>query len=236
MILKNIRPELDAIFKSLQVHAAAQQLLLGKSIKITNATRASVSASSSASMASGKKRQDLFSDALVYAAKAGKILLQLQKRLKEDYGKFWRQDLITSKIFSIPEQEIVEAFALLAVLKQTEIPSRIIHFHIQKPGSYLKTKTTLKVSSEAYIFGLLDCVGELDRILHDSLKSNQIEFVKQIFKQMDELYTGLERFREFPNRKDPKKSKEFANLKKRIDTCQYQVFRCRKLLEDKNIL
>ena len=229
MILKNIRPELDAIFKSLQVHAAAQQLLLGKSIKITNATRASVNASSSANMASGKKRQDLFSDALVYAAKAGKILLQLQKRLKEDYGKFWRQDLITSKIFSIPEQEIVEAFALLAVLKQTEIPSRIIHFHIQKPGSYLKTKTTLKISSEAYIFGLLDCVGELSRTIHDS--QNRSESVLQIFNIMQELFTELERFTEFSNRRDPKiKTKDRSNLKHRIDVCRSQVAKCRETL------
>ena len=236
MAVKNISSELDAVFKAFQVFTAAKQVLSKESTEITNATKASINASVSANMASGEKRRYMFSDALAYAEKAGRILLQLQKRLKEDYGRFWRQDLITSQLFAIPEQEIVEAFALLAVLKQKDVPLRIIHFRIKKPDEYQKMETTLKISGEAYIFGLLDCVGELDRILHDSLKSNQIEFVKQIFKQMNELYTGLERFREFPNRKDPKKSKEFANLKKRIDTCQHQVFRCRKLLEDKDIL
>ena len=176
-----------------------------------------------------------------YAEKAGKILVQLQKRLKEDYGKFWRQDLISSAIFAIPEQEIVEAFALLSVLKQTEFPSRIINFRTQDPGSYLKTKTTLKVSNGAYIFGLLDCVGELSRVIEKSL--DQPEFAVQTFTIMEELFGELERFTEFPNRKDPKMEKDrksageteshlkaFSNLKHRIDVCRNQVLRCRKLL------
>ena len=236
MTQKNLKSELDDIFSSFDVFVKAKQHLSRESTEITNATKTSINNAVSATSESGEKRQELLDDAQVHAEKAGKLLLQLHQRLAKDYGRFWRQDLITSQLFAIPEQEIVEAFALLAVIKQTTLPLRLVHFRTQGPSSYLKTKTTLKVSGEPYIFGLLDCVGELDRILHDSLKSNQIEFVKQIFKQMDELYTGLERFREFPNRKDPKKSKEFANLKKRIDTCQYQVFRCRKLLEDKNIL
>jgi len=161
--------------------------------------------------------------------KAGEILLRLQKRLKEDYGRFWRQDIITSSLFAIPEQEIVEAFALYAILKHVEVPTRIIPFRIKDSDSYLKKKATLKVSGEAYIFGLLDCVGELDRIIHDS--QNRTEFAVQIFKQMEELYVELERFREFPNRKDPKiKIKNYANLKYRIDQCGSQVTKSRELL------
>ena len=241
MILKNVKSDLDVAFKALEVYAAAKQHLSHESIEITNATKASIGASNSASTASGKKRQELLGDAETNAEKAGKILVQLQKRLKEDYGKFWRQDLISSAIFAIPEQEIVEAFALLAVLKQTEVPSRIINFRTQDLGSYLKTKTTLKVSNEAYIFGLLDCVGELGRVIEKSL--DRPEFAVQIFTTMQELFGELERFMEFPNRKDPKIEKDrksageteshpkaFSNLKHRIDVCRNQVLRCRKLL------
>ena len=229
MIQKNIKPELDAIFKTFQVFGAAKQVLSEESTEITNATKASIVASNSASTASGKKRQELLGDAEIYAEKAGKILVQLQKRLKEDYGKFWRQDLITSSLFAIPEQEIVEAFALFAILKHVEVPTRIIPFRIKDSDSYVKKKATLKVSGEAYIFGLLDCVGELGRIIHDS--QNRTEFVVQIFKQMEELYVELERFREFPNRKDPKiKTKNYANLKYRIDQCGGQVVKSRELL------
>ena len=241
MILKNVKSDLDAAFKALEVYAAAKQHLSRESTEITNATKASIVASNSASTASGKKRQELLSDAETYAEKAGKILVQLQKRLKEDYGKFWRQDLISSAIFAIPEQEIVESFALLSVLKQTEVPSRIINFRTQEPGSYLKTKTTLKVSNGAYILGLLDCVGELGRVIENSL--DQPEFAVQTFTIMEELFGELERFTKFPNRKDPKIEKDrksvgetesqpkgFSNLKHRIDVCRNQVLRCRKLL------
>ena len=123
----------------------------------------------------------------------------------------------------------MEAFALLAVLKQKDVPLRIIHFRIKKPDEYQKMETTLKVSGEAYIFGLLDCVGELSRIIHDS--QNRTESVVQVFTRMEELYVELERFMEFPNRKDPKiKTKNYANLKYRIDQCGGQVVKCRELL------
>ena len=235
MAVKNISSELDAVFKAFQVFTAAKQVISKESTEITNATKASINASVSANMASGEKRRYMFSDALAYAEKAGRILLQLQKRLKEDYGRFWRQDLITSQLFAIPEQEIVEAFALLAVLKQKDVPLRIIHFRIKKPDEYQKMETTLKVSGEAYIFGLLDCVGELSRIIHDS--QNRTESAVQVFTRMEELYVELERFREFPNRKDQRiKTKNLANLKHRIDVCGGQVFRCRKLLQESGIL
>ena len=232
MTLKNVKSELEAVFKSLQVYDAAKKHLSRESTEITNATKASINASISANKASDKERQDLLSDAEENAEKAGKILLQLQKRLKEDYGKFWRQDLISSAIFAIPEQEIVEAFALLSILKQTEVPSRIIHFRLQDPDSYLKTKTTLKVSNMAYIFGLLDCVGELNRVIQDSL--NRPKFAIEIFRIMEELFGELEMFTEFPNRKNPKteSAKHISNLKYRIDICRKQVIKCRELLEN----
>ena len=222
MILKNVKSDLDAAFKALEVYAAAKQHLSRESTEITNATKASIVASNSASTASGKKRQELLSDAETYAEKAGKILVQLQKRLKEDYGKFWRQDLISSAIFAIPEQEIVEAFALLSVLKQTEFPSRIINFRTQDPGSYLKTKTTLKVSNEAYIFGLLDCVGELKRVIMDSLNRTDSDFAKKVFVIMQKLFQKLEPFTQFSN--------SFHYLKPKIDAARYAVNDAKKLL------
>ena len=124
MVLENIKSELDAVFKSLQVYGAAKKHLSEESIAIQTATKASINASLSANTANGARRQEILSDAEENAEKAGKILLKLQKRLKEDYGKFWRQDLISSAIFAIPEQEIVEAFALFAILKHVRSEER----------------------------------------------------------------------------------------------------------------
>ena len=232
MVLKNVKSELEAVFKSLDVYDAAKKYLASESVEITDATRASISSSVLSTKVSGKERQDMLDDAEENAEKAGAILMRLQKRLKEDYGKFWRQDLISSAIFSIPEQEIVEAFALLAVLKQKEIPSRIINFRIQDPDSYLKTKTTLKVSGTAYLFGLLDCVGELGRVIHDSL--DKPKFAIEIYKIMEDLFVELAVFTEFPNRRDPKteSKKHISNLKHRIDVCRSQVTKCREVLEN----
>jgi len=220
MALKNVKSELDAVFKQLEVYGEAKYFILRKSPQINKAVRASINASISASAAIGEKKQDMLNDAQENAEKAGKILVDLQKRLKEDYGKHWRQDLITSAIFFSPEQEIVEAFALLAIIKQTEIPSRIIHFRTQDPDSYLKTKTSLKVSGEAYIFGLLDCVGELNRVMQDSL--NRPEFAKRVFAVMQELFGELERFMAYTH---------ISNLKHRIDICRKQTISAKKLLK-----
>jgi len=237
MVSKNFKPELDDVFKKFRKFVNASQHRQHEQDRIANVTQASIDKAVSACSASGEKRQELLSDAKENADRAADILLRLYRRLADDYGRNWRRDLITHQLFAIPEQEVIEAFSLLAVLGQTDIPTSTIHFLMRVPGEYGKTRASLTVSGEAYVFGLLDCVGELDRVIFDSLKNNQTEFLKRIFKKMEELYTELERFREFPNRKDPKiKTKNFANLKHRIDVCGGQVFRCRKLLQDRGIL
>ena len=237
MASKNYKSELDDVFKKFDVFAKARQHLRHEEAKISDATKASINNSVSASSASGEKRQELLSDARENADKAAEILLQLHHRLIDDFGRFWRQDLITQDQYGIPEQEIIEAFSILAILNQKPIPTRTITFRMREPDEYGKTRSSLTVSPEPYVFGLLDCVGELDRILHDSLKNNQKEFLKQILKKMEEMYTKLERFKEFPNRKDPLiKTKDLANLKHRIDICGSQVHRCRTLLQDRGIL
>ena len=222
MASKNYKSELDDVFKKFNVFAKARQHLRHEEGKISDATKASINNSVSASGASGEKRQELLSDARENADKAAEILLQLHHRLIDDFGRFWRQDLITQQQYGIPEQEI---------------PTRTITFRMREPDEYGKIKASLTVSGQPYVFGLLDCVGELDRILHDSLKNNQKKFLKQILKKMEEMYTKLERFKEFPNRKDPLiKTKDLANLKHRIDVCGGQVHRCRTLLQNKGIL
>ena len=237
MVSKNFKSELDDIFGRFDDFTKAKQHISRESIEITNATKASIDNAVSACSASGEKRQELLSDARENADKAAEILLQLHHRLIDDYGRFWRQDLITHQLSAIPEQEIVEAFSILAILSQKPIPTRTINFQMREPDEYGKIKASLTVSGQPYVFGLLDCVGELDRILHDSLKNNQKEFLKQILKKMEEMYAKLERFKEFPNRKDPLiKTKSLANLKNRLDVCGGQVHRCRTLLQNKGIL
>lgn len=73
------------------------------------------------------------------------------------------------------EQEYVEAVCLLAVFEKDEIPSH----------------ETLQVMPESYVLGLLDCVGELKRMVFDKIRVGDIDEALRIFGIMEELYMQL---------------------------------------------
>ena len=97
--------------------------------------------------------------------KAETVLKANQKKAKNEFRKY----LIT------PEQEFVEAHSFLAVVENKEIPS-------------LKS---LKVSEEAYILGLLDCIGELKRFVLDNIRNGELKKADRIFNVMENLYQTL---------------------------------------------
>ena len=97
--------------------------------------------------------------------KAELVLKINQKKAKNNFKKY----LIT------PEQEFVEAHSFLAIVENKEIPS-------------LKS---LKVSDEAYILGLLDCIGELKRFVLDNIRNGQLKKADRIFNVMENLYQIL---------------------------------------------
>ena len=74
----------------------------------------------------------------------------------------------------------------------------------------MKTKSTVKVSDEGYIFGLLDCVGELKRVIIDLQNRNDMDSSKEIFALMQNLFKMLEPFTNYSN--------SFTDLKPKIDT------------------
>ena len=74
-----------------------------------------------------------------------------------------------------PEQEFVEAASLLAVIEGKEIPS----------------VKSLNVSDEAYILGLLDCIGELKRQVIDKIRVGDSKRATQLFDVMENLYLLL---------------------------------------------
>jgi translin len=97
--------------------------------------------------------------------KAEVVLKVNQKKARNNFKKY----LIT------PEQEFVEAHSFLAIVENKEIPS-------------LKS---LKVSEEAYILGLLDCIGELKRFVLDNIRNGQLKKADRIFNVMENLYQTL---------------------------------------------
>ena len=63
----------------------------------------------------------------------------------------------------------------MAVTENKEIPS-------------LKS---LKVSEGSYLLGLLDCIGELKRLVLDNIRKGQLEKADRIFDVMENLYQTL---------------------------------------------
>lgn len=93
------------------------------------------------------------------------LLRKYQKKAKEDLRRY----IITS------EQEFVEAACLVAIFEKREIP----------------TDKKLKVLPESYILGLLDCIGELKRMIFDEIRMGKIDDATKIFEIMENMYLNL---------------------------------------------
>ena len=97
--------------------------------------------------------------------KADLLLQKYKKKAKSDLQRY----LVTS------EQEFVEAVCLLSVVEKKEIPSH------QK----------LRVSEEGYVLGLLDCLGEMKRLIFDKIRIGEIKDALEIFEIMENLFLQL---------------------------------------------
>ena len=194
---ESMNDEFDRISKSLKNFENARQFTITESKDILNECRKSINASHSANSDLPGSQEKMFKIAQEKAEKGASLLKKLQKRLKDDYGKSWKQDL--RDYIENPEQEIVEAFSLLAILKQQKIPARELSFRMKNPDSYQMIKTTVEVSEGAYIFGLLDCVGELKRAVIDSLNRTDFAFANELYKIMKEIFLKLETFTQYSN-------------------------------------
>ncbi|QUC64216.1 RNA-binding protein [Nitrosopumilus sp. K4] len=97
--------------------------------------------------------------------KAESLLKKYQKKAKGDLRRY----IIT------PEQEFVEASCLVAIFEKKEIP----------------TDKKLNVLPESYVLGLLDCVGELKRMIFDKIRIGEISDAIRIFEIMENMYLNL---------------------------------------------
>ena len=55
----------------------------------------------------------------------------------------------------------------------------------------------MKVSKESYVLGLLDCIGELKRLMLDNIRKDQLKEANRIFNVMENLYLILYPFAMF---------------------------------------
>jgi translin len=100
--------------------------------------------------------------------KAESLLKKYQKKATADLRRY----IVT------PEQEFVEAICLIAIFEKKEIP----------------TDKKLNVMPESYVLGLLDCVGELKRMVFDKIRMGDIDEAIRIFDVMENIYIHLYSF------------------------------------------
>ena len=155
MSLKTVRTSLRKITKSLSVSQTKREYLIKN-------TRNVIILSSQAIISIHK------GDLKAARSKLKKAKTLLRKNKEKAQGEL-RRLIIT------PEQEYMEATALLAISEMKEVPSA----------------STLKVSEEAYVLGLLDCIGELKRTIYDKIRVGNTHEATRIFKIMEELYLQL---------------------------------------------
>ena len=97
-----------------------------------------------------------------YIEKAKKLLRQFKELGKDDLQKY----------LYIAEQEFVEAYCLFSIAENSIIPS----------------KRSLEVSDTSYVLGLLDCIGEIKRMIIDKIRSEGTSNVNALFELMDKIY------------------------------------------------
>jgi translin len=95
------------------------------------------------------------------------------KIMLDEFRQYSKTDLY--KYVSVAEQEIVEAYGLKSVIENSAIPS----------------VSEMKVSGPSYITGLLDCIGEIKRMVYDRMRIGKGDEAAKLFSLMQDIYSSV---------------------------------------------
>ena len=155
MGLKNIKTSLPKISKELEKTNSSREFLIRNNREVVINCSQAIIAIHKNDLASAKSK----------IKKAKSLLAKLKQKTTGDLNRY----LLT------PEQELVEAVALLSIIE----------------GKHIPTYKSIKVSGESYILGLLDCIGELKRQVIDQIRIGNSKNAETYFGIMEELYLIL---------------------------------------------
>jgi translin len=119
------------------------------------------------------------------------------KVMLEEFRKYAEHDLY--RYIGVAEQELVEAYALRAVMDSKPIPSM----------------KDLNVIGESYLTGLLDCVGEIKRLVYDRMRSGNEKDAEKLFATMEEIYNSIYPFAVYDN--------IVSGLRKKLDVARMLI-------------
>jgi translin len=103
------------------------------------------------------------------------------KIMLDKFKEYAKTDL--QKYIAVAEQEFVEAYVLKSIVEESSLPS----------------KTELNVSGSSYLTGLLDCIGELKRMVYDRMRAGKAEDATKLFAIMQDLYSIVYPFAVYDN-------------------------------------
>lgn len=95
------------------------------------------------------------------------------KLMLDEFRPYAKTDLY--KYIAVAEQEIVEAYALRSIFENVALPSM----------------KELSVSGPSYITGLLDCIGEIKRLIYDKMRIGKSKEAVNLFALMQEIYGSI---------------------------------------------
>ena len=119
------------------------------------------------------------------------------KAMLEEFKEYARQDLY--RYIAVAEQELVEAYALKSVMEEKPMP----------------TMRDLNVTGESYLTGLLDCVGEIKRLVYDRMRSGKGKDAEKLFATMEEIYNAIYPFAVYDN--------IVSGLRKKLDVARMLI-------------
>jgi len=126
-----------------------------------------------------------------------KAKMDQAKTMLEEFRRYAKQDLY--RYISVAEQELVEAHALRAVME----------------GSQILSMKDLEVTGESYLTGLLDCVGEIKRLVYDRMRSGNEKDAEKLFAVMEEIYAAVYPFAVYDN--------IVSGLRKKLDVARMLI-------------
>ena len=136
------------------------------------------------------------------------LKLDKAKDLYLSLKKLAHTDLL--RYLAMSEQELVECSLLMSIVKNETFPG------LNEMG----------VSSQAYLFGILDCIGEIKRMIYDMVRLDRYDKAESLFRIMQEIYSDIYPFSIYDN--------IVTGIRKKLDVCKILIENTRELITEES--
>jgi translin len=134
------------------------------------------------------------------------LKLDKAKDLYLSLKKLAHTDLL--RYLAMSEQELVECSLLMSIVKNETFPG------LNEMG----------VSSQSYLFGILDCIGEIKRMIYDMVRLDRYDKAESLFRIMQEIYSDIYPFSIYDN--------IVTGIRKKLDVCKILIENTRELITE----